>query len=211
MLFRFTTFYTSDNCYYYYSLTWTHTEIPKHTTPTIHSFTHSLHFFRFRCLPSPYVGSDDNNADNDADFKCDKCDSNEGVISSQKETTTILKDNAKPILKFSVSAILGDKKECARVRHGKCIYLIWFAWTLFASAFWFWKLNCYQSAEDDATYSMKWSRCYFRKNCFKHQCSNLCYECLFDWAIKYRFMSKNFRNPGTSIFYQYKFGDQSSI
>ncbi|XP_055321322.1 homeobox protein 2 isoform X2 [Sitodiplosis mosellana] len=63
-------------------------------------------------------GSDDNNADIDTDFKCDKCDSNEGVISSQKETTTtILKDNAKPILKFSVSAILGDKKECARVRH----------------------------------------------------------------------------------------------
>lgn len=68
------------------------------------------------------LGSDDNNADIETDFKCDKCDSNEGVISSQKETTTtILKDNAKPILKFSVSAILGDKKECARVRHGKCI------------------------------------------------------------------------------------------
>lgn len=66
------------------------------------------------------LGSDDNNADIDTDFKCDKCDSNEGVISSQKETTTtILKDNAKPILKFSVSAILGDKKECARVRHGE--------------------------------------------------------------------------------------------
>lgn len=63
------------------------------------------------------------------DFKCDKCDSNEGVISSQKErTTTILKDNAKPILKFSVSAILGDKKECARVRHGKiCIDLLFYA------------------------------------------------------------------------------------
>lgn len=64
--------------------------------------------------------SDDNNTDIDIDFKCDKCDSNEGVISSQKETTnTILKDNSKPILKFSVSAILGDKKECARVRNGK--------------------------------------------------------------------------------------------
>lgn len=69
------------------------------------------------------VGSDDNNADIEMDFKCDKCDSNEGVISSQKETTTILKDNAKPILKFSVSAILGDKKECARVRHGKWVLL----------------------------------------------------------------------------------------
>lgn len=61
------------------------------------------------------------------DFKCDKCDSNEGVISSQKEsTTTILKDNAKPILKFSVSAILGDKKECARVRHGKHTFVLTF-------------------------------------------------------------------------------------
>lgn len=77
------------------------------------------HQFCFVCVP---LGSDDNNADIDTDFKCDKCDSNEGVISSQKETTTtILKDNAKPILKFSVSAILGDKKECARVRHGKHI------------------------------------------------------------------------------------------
>lgn len=68
--------------------------------------------------------SDDNNTDIDIDFKCDKCDSNEGVISSQKETTTtILKDNTKPILKFSVSAILGDTKECARVRHGKFIFI----------------------------------------------------------------------------------------
>lgn len=126
---------TSDTCYYYCSLTCTLTKSQKHTTPTTHSFvhslTHSLHFFRFRCLPSPNIGSDDNNADNDADFKCDKCDNNEGVISSQKETTTILKDNAKPILnkpilKFSVSAILGDKKECARVRHGKCIDCITF-------------------------------------------------------------------------------------
>lgn len=67
--------------------------------------------------------SDDNNTDIDIDFKCDKCDSSEGVISSQKETTTtILKDNAKPILKFSVSAILGDKKECARVRNGKWMW-----------------------------------------------------------------------------------------
>lgn len=94
------------------------------------TFTHSLTpLFPFP-VPSltQYIGSDDNNADNDADFKCDKCDNNEGVISSQKETTTILKDNAKPInkpiLKFSVSAILGDKKECARVRHGKCIHCI---------------------------------------------------------------------------------------
>lgn len=62
----------------------------------------------------------DDNTDMDIDFKCDKCDSNEGVISNQKETTTtILKDNTKPILKFSVSAILGDREECARVRHGK--------------------------------------------------------------------------------------------
>lgn len=77
----------------------------------------SFHFYIFVWVQ---IGSDDNNADIDTDFKCDKCDSNEGVISSQKETTTtILKDNAKPILKFSVSAILGDKKECARVRHGK--------------------------------------------------------------------------------------------
>lgn len=62
--------------------------------------------------------SDDNNTDIDIDFKCDKCDSSEGVISA-RDTNTILKDNSKPILKFSVSAILGDKKECVRVRNGK--------------------------------------------------------------------------------------------
>lgn len=69
-----------------------------------------------------FCSDTDNNTDMDIDFKCDKCENNEGVISNQKETTTtILKDNTKPILKFSVSAILGDKEECARVRHGKCV------------------------------------------------------------------------------------------
>ncbi|XP_031639505.1 homeobox protein 5-like isoform X2 [Contarinia nasturtii] len=93
-----------------------------------HSDDASNHFIEMCCTKCGHFqqlnktrsnnGSDDINADIDTDFKCDKCDSNEGVISSQKETaTTILKDNAKPILKFSVSAILGDKKECARVRH----------------------------------------------------------------------------------------------
>lgn len=82
-----------------------------------------MFFFNFSIVGG--LGSDDNNGDIEMDFKCDKCDSNEGVISNQKETTTtILKDNAKPILKFSVSAILGDKKECARVRHGKRFNLI---------------------------------------------------------------------------------------
>lgn len=74
------------------------------------------------CFTSVNDCSDDNNTDMDIDFKCDKCESNEGVISNQKETTTtILKDNTKPILKFSVSAILGNKEECARVRHGEYI------------------------------------------------------------------------------------------
>lgn len=58
-------------------------------------------------------GYDD--TDIELDFKCDKCDSHEGVHAKD----TILKDSAKPILKFSVSAILSDKKECAKVRNGK--------------------------------------------------------------------------------------------
>lgn len=58
-------------------------------------------------------GYDDN--DLELDFKCDKCDSHDGVPAKD----TILKDSAKPILKFSVSAILSDKKECAKVRNGK--------------------------------------------------------------------------------------------
>lgn len=54
-------------------------------------------------------------SDAEYEFKCDKCDSTEGVHAKE----TILKDSAKPILKFSVSAILSDKKECAKVRNGK--------------------------------------------------------------------------------------------
>lgn len=82
----------------------------------------------------------DDNTDIEIEFKCDKCDSNEGVKTStmttsmtpttmpptksinsnnHDEQTTILKDSAKPILKFSVSAILSDKKEYAKVRNGK--------------------------------------------------------------------------------------------
>lgn len=62
---------------------------------------------------SESIGYDESDAE--CDFKCDKCDCNEGVHAKQ----TILKDSAKPILKFSVSAILSDKKECAKVRNGK--------------------------------------------------------------------------------------------
>lgn len=60
-------------------------------------------------------------SDAEYDFKCDKCDSNEGYHAKE----TILKDSAKPILKFSVSAILSDKKECAKVRNGKIHSVIW--------------------------------------------------------------------------------------
>lgn len=61
-------------------------------------------------------------SDAEYEFKCDKCDSNEGVHAKE----TILKDSAKPILKFSVSAILSDKKECAKVRNGKNVHLVHF-------------------------------------------------------------------------------------
>lgn len=74
---------------------------------------------------------DDGHTDIDIDFKCDKCECQEGVITttttaaaaatitSTKDTATLLKESAKPILKFSVSAILGDRKECVKTRTGK--------------------------------------------------------------------------------------------
>ncbi|XP_037047901.1 uncharacterized protein LOC119082492 [Bradysia coprophila] len=51
--------------------------------------------------------------DIDLDFKCDKCGGSEAINTKE----TILKDSVKPILKFSVSAILGDKKDCVKVRN----------------------------------------------------------------------------------------------
>ncbi|XP_001664321.2 homeobox protein B-H2 isoform X1 [Aedes aegypti] len=47
------------------------------------------------------------------EFRCEKCGFSEFIASKQ----TILKEVAKPVLKFSVSAILGDKKECVKVRN----------------------------------------------------------------------------------------------
>lgn len=67
-------------------------------------------------------------SDIEVDFKCDKCGGTEAINTKE----TILKESGsggggvigsggvtKPILKFSVSAILGDKKECVKVRNGK--------------------------------------------------------------------------------------------
>lgn len=51
------------------------------------------------------------------EFRCEKCGFSEFIASKQ----TILKEVAKPVLKFSVSAILGDKKECVKVRNGKSL------------------------------------------------------------------------------------------
>ncbi|EDV96281.1 GH16165 [Drosophila grimshawi] len=55
-------------------------------------------------------------------IKLPKVEPKESSISNNSTTggTTILKDNnSKPILKFSVSAILGDTREGVRVRNGK--------------------------------------------------------------------------------------------
>lgn len=65
-----------------------------------------------------------------AEAKCAKCGG--GCEMLAKDATTILGDAerttsivgagvTKPILKFSVSAILGDRKECVKVRNGKNI------------------------------------------------------------------------------------------
>lgn len=53
-------------------------------------------------------------------FRCDKCGGNNDEIRINESKETILKDNSsKPVLKFSVSAILGDNKDGVRVRNGK--------------------------------------------------------------------------------------------
>lgn len=57
--------------------------------------------------------------DSELDYKCDKC----GGVDAINAKETLLKDSAKPILKFSVSAILGDRKECVKVRNGKNNYI----------------------------------------------------------------------------------------
>ncbi|XP_055708765.1 uncharacterized protein LOC129804988 [Phlebotomus papatasi] len=51
--------------------------------------------------------------DSDVEFKCEKC----GAAEFVNDKETILKETAKPVLKFSVSAILGDKKDCVKVRN----------------------------------------------------------------------------------------------
>lgn len=67
------------------------------------------------------------------DFRCEKCNGREAMSTMlagrTSESNTVLKDGAmttigangvtKPFLKFSVSAILGDRKECVKVRNGK--------------------------------------------------------------------------------------------
>ncbi|XP_063697915.1 homeobox protein Hox-A3 [Culicoides brevitarsis] len=58
------------------------------------------------------------------DFKCDKCGSCDYIkVANAGKTTTmddnLLKENnsSKPVLKFSVSAILGERKDCVKVRN----------------------------------------------------------------------------------------------
>lgn len=64
-------------------------------------------------------------------MKCAKCGGICDLVNGVKDATTILSEAertttsigggvTKPILKFSVSAILGDRKECVKVRNGKC-------------------------------------------------------------------------------------------
>lgn len=58
--------------------------------------------------------------DDNPDFKCEKCNSCEFL----HEKETILKESVtKPVLKFSVSAIL-DKKDCVKVRNGEFFFTI---------------------------------------------------------------------------------------
>jgi hypothetical protein len=55
-------------------------------------------------------------SDGQIDFKCTKCGYHEFISSKD----TILKESSKPVLKFSVSAILSDsKRDCVKVRNGE--------------------------------------------------------------------------------------------
>lgn len=72
------------------------------------------------------------------EFRCEKCNGREAMSTMlagrTSDSNTVLKDGGigtngvtKPFLKFSVSAILGDRKECVKVRNGKYKLLrIWF-------------------------------------------------------------------------------------
>lgn len=52
------------------------------------------------------------------EFKCNKCGCGDYL---QSKETIITKDNVKPVLKFSVSAILGDRNDFGKVKNGKFI------------------------------------------------------------------------------------------
>jgi hypothetical protein len=63
--------------------------------------------------------------DGNLDIKCEKCNFNNEFLNNTKDT--ILKDATKPVLKFSVSAILSDtnKRDCVKVRNGKIEFFFW--------------------------------------------------------------------------------------
>lgn len=73
-------------------------------------------FSEFSCQKCGHFNVKNSNESNQSgsDAKCEKC----GYLHEFKET--LLKEVVKPILKFSVSAILSDtKRECVKVRNGK--------------------------------------------------------------------------------------------
>ncbi|XP_040158148.1 transcription factor mef2A isoform X2 [Anopheles arabiensis] len=59
-------------------------------------------------------GGDGDGIGSEYEFRCEKCGFGEYVVPGKQ---TILKESSKPVLKFSVSAILGDRKECVKVRN----------------------------------------------------------------------------------------------
>ncbi|XP_041772844.1 uncharacterized protein LOC121594042 [Anopheles merus] len=59
-------------------------------------------------------GGDGEGIGSEYEFRCEKCGFGEYVVPGKQ---TILKESSKPVLKFSVSAILGDRKECVKVRN----------------------------------------------------------------------------------------------
>uniref|UniRef100_A0A182MK99 Uncharacterized protein n=1 Tax=Anopheles culicifacies TaxID=139723 RepID=A0A182MK99_9DIPT len=70
-------------------------------------------------------GVPDGDGGSEYEFRCEKCGYGEYVVPGKQ---TILKESTKPVLKFSVSAILGDKKDCVKVRN-----VTWRLWSRIVS------------------------------------------------------------------------------
>lgn len=89
---------------------------------------HTDHLSEFTCAKCGHFNENQNNNkldDGPIDSKCEKCSFNNEFLNNSKDTTILKDSTSKPVLKFSVSAILSDtKRDCVKVRNGKFPALI---------------------------------------------------------------------------------------